>query len=61
MYGYTYLSDKDPKEQQCDVPCEEEEGGTDPQVAEQGQVQQSSYGVERMDRAGGPERTQIHV
>ena len=53
MYRFTYLSDKDPEEQQCDVPCEEEEGGTDPQVVEQGQVQQSSDGVERMDGAGG--------
>lgn len=53
MYRFTYLSDKDPEEQQCDVPCEEEEGGTDPQVVEQGQVQQSSDGVKRMDGAGG--------
>lgn len=36
-----YLSDKDPKEQQCEVPCEEQETGTDPQVVEQGEIQQS--------------------
>ena len=61
MYRYTYLRDKDPKEQQCDVPCAEEEGGTDPQVVEQGQVQQSGNCVERIVRAGGRDRTQIHV
>lgn len=33
------------------MPCEEEEAGTDPQVVEQGEVQQSSYAVKRVDRA----------
>lgn len=55
-----YLSHKDPKEHQCDVPREEEEAGTDPQVVDQGKVQQSSYAVKRMDRATGGEQTQIH-
>lgn len=55
---YTHLSDKDPKEQQCDVPCEEQEAGTDPQMVEQGEVQQSSYAVKRVDRAG--QGTQTH-
>lgn len=36
-----YLSDKNPKEQQCEVPCEEQETGTDPQVVEEGEIQQS--------------------
>lgn len=49
---YTYLSDKDPEEQQCDVPCEEQEAGTDPQVIEQRQVQQPSYAVKTVQRAG---------
>lgn len=57
FYCYTYLSDKDPKEQQCDVPCEEQEAGTDPQMVEQGEVQQSSYAVKRVDRAGDPTQT----
>ena len=57
----TYLSDKDPKEQQCDVPCEEEEGGTDPEVVEQGEVQQSSDAVERMDGAAEEDHTKRHL
>lgn len=50
---HIYLSDKDPEELQCDVPGEEEETGTDPQVVEQGQVQQASNTVQRVGRAGG--------
>lgn len=56
----TYLSNKDPEEQQCDVPCKEEEACTDPQMVEQGEVQQSSYAVKRLDRAGGGDCTQTH-
>lgn len=56
----TYLSHKDPKEHQCDVPREEEEAGTDPQVVDQGEVQQPSYAVKRMDRATDGEQTQTH-
>lgn len=33
------------------MPGEEQEAGTDPQVVEQGEIQQSSYGVETMGRA----------
>lgn len=33
------------------MPCEEEEADTDPHVVEQGEVQQSSYAVKRVDRA----------
>lgn len=51
----THLSDEDPKEQQCDVPHEEKEGGTDPQVVEQREVQQPSYTVQRVGWAGGEE------
>lgn len=46
-----HLSDKDPKEQQGDVPCEEQEAGTDPQLVEQVEVQQSSDAVKRVGRA----------
>lgn len=46
-----HLSDKDPKEQQGDVPQDEEEGGTDPQGVEQGQIQQSGNAVERLNGA----------
>lgn len=42
------------------MPCEEEEAGTDPQVVKQGEVQQSSYAVKRVDRAGGRDHTEIH-
>lgn len=45
LYCNTYLSDKDPKEKQCDVPREEQEAGADPQVVEETEVQQSSYAV----------------
>lgn len=48
----TYLNEKNPKEQKCDVPCEEEEGGTDPDVVEQGEVQQPSYTIKGVGRAG---------
>lgn len=41
------------------MPCEEEEAAADPQVVEQGEVQQSSYAVKRVDRAGGGDRTQV--
>lgn len=54
----TYLSDKNPEEQQCDVPCKEEKGGTDPQLVEQGEVQQSSYAVKSVGRAGGGKHKQ---
>lgn len=54
--GPAYLCDKDPKEQQRDVPREEEEAGADPHVVEQGEVQQSGYAVKRVDRAGGGDR-----
>lgn len=47
----TYLSDKYSEDQQCKVPGEKQEAGTDPQVVEQGEIQQSSYGVETMGRA----------
>lgn len=53
----TYLSEKNPKEQQRDVPSEEEKGGTDPEVVEQGEVQQSSYAVKRVGRAGRVDHT----
>lgn len=46
-----HLCDKDPKEQQCDVPGEEEEGGADPEAVEEGEVHESSYAVQGMDRA----------
>lgn len=49
-----YLSDKNPEEQQCEVPGEEQEGGAEPQVIKE--VQQSSYAVNRVDGAGGGSR-----
>lgn len=33
-----YLSNIDPKEQQGEVPCGEQETGTDPQVIDQGEI-----------------------
>lgn len=58
LYCDTYLSDKDPKEKQCDVPREEQEAGADPQVVEETEVQQSSYAVKRLDWT--EEWTQVH-
>lgn len=55
----TNLCDKDPKQLQSDVPCEELEGGTDPQVVEQGEVQQSSYTVKRLGSAEDGDHTQM--
>ncbi len=39
------------------MPSEEEEAGTDPQMVEQGEVQQSRYAFKRLDRAGGGDQT----
>lgn len=47
---HIYLSDKYSEEQQCEVPGEEQEGGTEPQVIKE--VQQSSNTVDRVDGAG---------
>lgn len=35
---FAYLSNIDPKEQQGEVPCGEQETGTDPQVIDQGEI-----------------------
>lgn len=56
----TYLSDKYSEDQQCEVPGEEQKTGTDPQVVEQGEIQQSSYGVETVGRAADGTRKHIY-
>lgn len=55
-----YLSDKDPEEQQCEVPCEEQETGTDPQVVEEGQIKQSCHAVKRVDWTGDQTMIETH-
>lgn len=50
---WTYLCDEHPEEQHGEVPGEEEEGATDPQVVEHGEVQKACDAVQRVKRAGG--------
>ena len=52
LVHWTYLCDKHPEEQYREVPGEEEEGATDPQVVQHGKVQQPCYAVQRVQRAG---------
>lgn len=40
------------------MPCEKKEAGIEPQVVEEGEVQESSYAVKRVDCA--EDQTQIH-
>lgn len=51
-----YLSNKHPEEQHGEVPGEEEEGATDPQVVQHGRVQKPCYAVQRVKRAGEREK-----
>lgn len=47
-----YLGDVDPEEQHAQVPGEQQERSTDPQLIEQRHVTQSSERVQRAHRAG---------